>query len=84
MPEQMLNNIIIAFGRSINGVNFNEPDNKPAKLIFLMGTPKKDINKYLQVLARLVRLLKKEAFRQRLLDAGSKTEILNAIREMED
>ena len=79
-----VNNIIIAFGRSINGANFNEPDNKPAKLIFLMGTPKKDINKYLQVLAHLTRLLKKESFHQRLLDAENKAEILNAIREIEE
>ena len=79
-----VNNIIIAFGRSVGGVDFYAPDNKPAKLIFLMGTPKKDIEKYLQVLAHLIGLLKKEAFCQRLLDAKNKLEILNAIREIED
>ena len=79
-----VHNIIIAFGRSSQGIDFNGVDNKPAKLIFLMGTPKKDVNKYLQVLAHLTRLLKKESFRQQLLEAQNADEILNAIREIED
>ena len=79
-----VNNIVIAFGRSSQGVDFNGADGKPVKLVFLMGTPKKDINKYLQVLAHLTRLLKKESFRQQLLEAQNADEILNAIREIED
>ena len=79
-----VHNIIIAFGRSSQGIDFNGVDDKPAKLVFLMGTPKKDVNKYLQVLAHLTRLLKKESFRQKLLEAQNAGEILNAIREIED
>jgi len=79
-----VNNIIIAFGRASQGIDFNGIDNKPVKLVFLMGTPKKDVNKYLQVLAHLTRLLKKESFRQQLLEAQNAGEILNAIREIED
>ncbi|MCK5594901.1 PTS sugar transporter subunit IIA [bacterium] len=79
-----VDNIIIAFGRSSQGIDFNSPDNKPAKLVFLMGTPKKDINKYLQVLAYLTRLLKKESFRHQLLEAQNAGEIMNVIREIEN
>ena len=79
-----VNNIVIAFGRSSQGIDFNGVDDKPAKLVFLIGTPKKDVNKYLQVLAHLTRLLKKESFRQQLLEAQNADEILNAIREFED
>ena len=78
-----VNNIVIAFGRSSQGIDFNGVDKKPAKLVFLIGTPKKDVNKYLQVLAHLTRLLKKESFRQQLLEAQNADEILNAIREIE-
>jgi len=78
-----VHNIIIAFGRSSQGINFNGVDDKPAKLVFLIGTPKKDVNKYLQVLAHLTRLLKKESFRQQLLEAQNADEILNAIRQIE-
>ena len=78
-----VNNIVIAFGRSSQGIDFNGVDDKPAKLVFLIGTPKKDVNKYLQVLAHLTRLLKKESFRQKLLEAQNAGEILNAIREIE-
>ena len=79
-----VNNIVIAFGRSSQGIDFNGVDDKPAKLVFLIGTPKKDVNKYLQVLAHLTRLLKKESFRQQLLEAQNANEILNAIKEIED
>ena len=79
-----VHNIIIAFGRSSQGIDFNGIDDKSAKLVFLIGTPKKDVNKYLQVLAHLTRLLKKESFRQQLLEAQNANEILNAIREIED
>ena len=78
-----VHNIIIAFGRSSQGIDFNGIDDKPAKLVFLIGTPKKDVNKYLQVLAHLTRLLKKESFRQQLLEAQNANEILNAIKEIE-
>ena len=36
-----VDNIIIAFGRVSQGVDFNGIDNKPVKLVFLMGTPKR-------------------------------------------
>ena len=78
-----VHNIIIAFGRSSQGIDFNGIDDKSAKLVFLIGTPKKDVNKYLQVLAHLTRLLKKESFRQQLLEAQNADEILNAIKEIE-
>ena len=77
-------NFVIAFGRSREGIDFNALDNKPVKLIFLMGTPKEEgINDYLKILAHLTRLLQKETFRESLLKAKSPEEIIEEFEKIE-
>jgi fructose-specific phosphotransferase system IIA component len=80
-----VSDIVIAFGRSPEGLDFASLDGRPVKLIFLIGTPKRtQLSTYLSVLARLTRLLEKDSFRQRLLDASSGSEIVGAFRHIED
>ena len=75
---------VIAFGRSPQGIEFESLDGNPAKLIFLMGTPKeKRLDAYLKLLARLSRLLAKESFRNSLLKASTAEEIIELFREVE-
>ncbi|MCF7870225.1 MAG: fructose PTS transporter subunit IIA [Candidatus Omnitrophica bacterium] len=76
---------VIAFGRIPQGMDFDSLDNKPAKLIFLMGTPaNKGINNYLQILAYLTRILNKEDFRKDLLAAKSTGEIIEVFKKIEE
>ena len=75
--------LIIAFGRSSQGLDFDALDAKPVNLIFLIGTPKDDVGTYLKTLAHLSRLLKKEAIRNKLLSAGSPQEIIQTFKEVE-
>ena len=77
-------NLIISFGRSLHGVDFDALDANPAHLIFLIGTPKEDVGNYLKTLAQLSRLLKKEYLRKKLLLAESKEDILNIFKEVEE
>ncbi|MBW2045679.1 MAG: PTS sugar transporter subunit IIA [Deltaproteobacteria bacterium] len=75
---------VIAFGRSTEGVEFDSLDGEPAKLIFLMGTPKgRNLNGYLEILARLTRLLQRESFRKALLQASSPKEIIGEFNKIE-
>lgn len=75
---------VIAFGRSQEGVEFNSLDGKPVRLIFLMGTPKEEkLNSYLKILARLTRLLKEKSFRNLLLRASKPKEILDGFKRVE-
>lgn len=75
---------VIAFGRVPQGLDFNSLDNKPVKLIFLMGTPaKKELNSYLQILAYLTRILNKENFRKGLLSAESTGAITEVFKKQE-
>ena len=75
---------VIAFGRANQGIEFDSLDKKPAKLIFLMGTPKKkDLSNYLRILADLTRLLNKKHFREALLKASSPEKVIEAFKKGE-
>ncbi len=74
---------VITVGVSPEGVDFNSLDGEPAKLIFLMGTPKKDVQKYLSLLAGLTRLLKDEMFRTNLIEAKTAGQIIEYFKKQE-
>lgn len=75
---------VIAFGRASEGIEFNSLDKKPAKFIFLMGTPKeKGLNSYLKILAHLTRLLKRESFKEALIKASGPKEVIEEFRKVE-
>lgn len=77
-----VSDFIIAFGRSSKGIEFGSLDKKPAKLIFLMGTTKtKNLRQYLQLLAKLTRLLKDEPFKNALMKAQNAEDILKTFKK---
>jgi PTS system nitrogen regulatory IIA component len=78
---QDLSSIVIAFGRSIKGVDFQSIDSKPTKLIFLLLAPEGSSGDHLKILARISRMLKDEEFRNQLLEAKGKEEIFKTIME---
>ena len=77
-------NFIIVLGRSENGVDFGAFDNKPAKLIFLMAIPKREIDEYLIVLAHLTKMLKQEQLLRGLYAAKSGEEAVNLMKTAEN
>ena len=76
--------LVIAIGRSARGVEFESLDGKKVKLLFLMGTPRGSVSHYLKILAQLTRLLKEDAFRDKLLEAQDKERVVSLFREIED
>jgi PTS system fructose-specific IIC component len=68
--------IVIAFGRSDGGVEFDAMDHKPVTLFFLIAAPEDAIGAHLNVMARLSYLMKDEANRQKLLNASSPGDVL--------
>jgi fructose-specific phosphotransferase system IIA component len=81
---EAVSDIVIAFGRSPQGMDFASLDGKAVRLVFLIGTPKRrQLSTYLSVLARLTRLLEKPSFRQTLLEAANKSEITQAFEQAE-
>jgi fructose-specific phosphotransferase system IIA component len=71
--------IVIAFGRSDNGLDFDAMDKKPVHLFFLIAAPEDAIGAHLNVMARLSFLMKSEENRQKLHNVKSPGELLSIL-----
>ncbi|MBI4064151.1 MAG: PTS sugar transporter subunit IIA [Elusimicrobia bacterium] len=71
--------IMCALGISKKGIEFEALDQAPVYLIFLLVAPPNSQSEHLNILARIVRLLKDRVFRQALREAKSKEEVLRLI-----
>ena len=69
-----LNDIVIAFGRSIDGIPFDSLDGKPVHLLFLLLAPENSAGQHLKILAKISKMLKEPGFRKRLLKARSQSD----------
>lgn len=76
--------ILVQVARIDDGVDFKSLDGENVKLIFLMGTPKSEVQNYLKMLSNLTRLLKKELFRTSLLEAKTPEEIIEIFKREEE
>lgn len=75
--------LVLVFGRSLVGVDFNSLDGRPAQLFFLLVAPDTAAGIHLKMLARISRILKDPATRKRLLNAADAAAIYNVIREQD-
>lgn len=74
-------NIVGLFARHVNGVDFDSLDGKPTYLFFLLVAPEDSTSLHLKALARVSRLLKDAAFREKLIAGNDSTEIFQLIKE---
>jgi len=75
--------LLLAFGRSAKGVDFNSLDGKPSHLIFLIAAPEEKKSHYIMALARLSKMLRKEEMRTRLSKAATPAEVMEILKEAE-
>lgn len=80
---RQIKNLLISFGRSREGIDFDSMDGKPAHLFFLLIAPEESVGVHLKTLARISKLLKNPAVRQRLIQAGDSQELYRIIAEEE-
>lgn len=79
-----LTGVVGAFGRHAKGVDFDSLDGSPTHLFFLLVAPEDSVGQHLKALARVSRLLKDRAFRERLVGAGDRAELFRLIREEDE
>lgn len=79
-----LKQLLISFGRSRGGVDFDSMDGKPAHLFFLLIAPEESVGVHLKTLARISKLLKNPAVRMRLLEAPDGETLYRIIAEEEE
>lgn len=75
--------IVIAFGRSKSGIDFDAMDKKPVHLFFLIAAPEDAIGAHLNVMARLSYLMKSEKNRDILVKISSPRELLELLDSVE-
>jgi len=77
---------VISVGRFEKGLDFGIGDDRPVKLLFLIGSPcvkGSELNEYLTTLAQLSRYLNETDFRRSVLAASKAEKVINAFRHIE-
>ena len=77
-------NVVAAFGRSTKGLDFDSLDGGPTRLFFLLVAPEDSAGAHLKALARVSRLLKDKAFRDRLVQGGTREQLFAVIKEEDE
>jgi len=79
-----LQSLVLGFGLSRKGVDFESLDGQPTHIFFLLVTPENSTGLHLKLLARISRILKNDPFKNRLLEAADSDEILGIIKEEDE
>jgi nitrogen PTS system EIIA component len=76
-----IDRLIGALGRSVTGLPFDSMDGKPTHIVFMLVAPVNSAGVHLKALARLSRLFRDPAFRQRLIEAADGASMYRTIAE---
>ncbi|MDO9529035.1 MAG: PTS sugar transporter subunit IIA [Syntrophales bacterium] len=76
-----LENLIVSFGRSTDGIDFDSMDGKPVHIFFLLMAPENSTGQHLKALARISRMLKDDSFKTDLIKATSVESLYGIIIE---
>lgn len=79
-----LDEILVAFGRSREGIAFEALDGKPVHLFFLLMAPENSAGQHLKALAKISRMLKDRGFRKKLLETQMHDDLVRVITEKDD
>lgn len=74
-----LENLIVSFGRSNDGIDFDSLDGKPVHIFFLLMAPENTAGQHLKALAKISRMLKEESFRKELIEGETSGDIYTII-----
>lgn len=74
--SERVTEVVAAFGRSLDGIEFESLDNAPVKFIVLFVVPKNQFQVHLRTLAAIAKLLNDKGVRESLASAQSSEEIL--------
>jgi len=79
-----LEHMVVAFGRSREGIDFESMDGRPVHLFFLLMAPDNSAGLHLKALAKISRMLKDPEFRRSLMEAKTHDDLVKSIAEKDD
>jgi fructose-specific phosphotransferase system IIA component len=78
-----ISDIVAAFVITKNPIDFDSIDGEPVRFIFLLVGKETLLNTHIKLLSRISRLMNKDEFRAKLLEAKSKDEVLRIFKDEE-
>ncbi|MCF8027085.1 MAG: PTS sugar transporter subunit IIA [Desulfobacteraceae bacterium] len=87
IPHGKINGIeslVLGFGLSRNGVNFDALDGKPAHIFFLLLSADDSTGLHLRVLARISKLLRDQDFKGKLTRVHSAQQVMDVLSEVDE
>jgi fructose-specific phosphotransferase system IIA component len=81
---EAVDGLSIVVGISKQGIDFEAQDGKPSQLFFLMVAPKTESGPHVQAIAKIVKMIKIDQFRERLLRAETPAKVIEVIDAVEN
>jgi fructose-specific phosphotransferase system IIA component len=75
--------IVAAFAITDQPIDYQSLDDQPVRIIFLLVGKDNSVGPHIKLLSRISRLMNKEEFRKKLIDAKSPSEILQIFKQEE-
>ncbi len=79
-----ISNIMCAFGRSVNGVDFDAVDRAPVHIFFLVLAPEDSASLHLKVLSRITKILRDQSLRKKVIKLSNRHDIYMSILEEDE
>ncbi len=78
-----ISDIVAAFVITKDPIDFDSIDGEPVRFIFLLVGKETLLNTHIKLLSRISRLMNKDEFRSKLLEAKTKEEVLKIFKDEE-
>lgn len=78
-----ISDVVAAFAITKEPIDFDSIDGEPVRFIFMLIGKENLLNTHIKLLSRISRLMNKDEFRERLLEAVSPEEVLSIFKEEE-
>ncbi len=78
-----VNDIVCAFGKSTEPIDYQSLDQQPVHLVFLLIGQDNSVSSHIKLLSRISRMMTKDEFRGKLIKATTVEEIHSAFRDEE-
>jgi PTS system nitrogen regulatory IIA component len=79
-----IDSLVVGFGLSRKGVDFESMDGRPTHIFFLLLTPENSTGLHLKLLARISKILKNDLFKEKLINAADREEIHAVIKDEDE
>lgn len=79
-----VSDIVAAFAITAQPIDYQSLDDQPVRIVFLLVGRDNMVGPHIKLLSRISRLMNREEFRKRLLEAQSPAEVLEIFRQEEE